>query len=285
MRKTFTVPMVVLSLSVSVAAQAQSDPFANLRGVANSVKALGRIGKKPAVSTAEDGVVVAESSRSDGSTEQISAAEGATNRASTQIVKGDAATFDIGGIKLGMSPSEVERVAKMRKLKLSDLNKSHPSYEQAVASKMKEMRNQYAPLVFGSTAFVRLQDDQGSSWGVHFNITREGPRTYMIQYETPLNGRTPAGFATSLIEKYGPPKGGPSRMSERTYYANWCTGPRTACTYSGDGTRPAYLEANMETDKLRLRLEISYAQTMALENAIRDQAQANLAKTAPKVTF
>ncbi len=278
MKINASVAAVAVLIAVPIAAEAQTDPLANLRGLANSVKALGRIGKKPVATTADATAVDAQEMLA------VGPEEGVSNVSANALVKGDAATYDVGGIKLGMSPAEVVRVAKARRLAVSDVGKSNPSFEQAVAMKMKEMRNQHAEPVFGQTSFMRLKDDQGSVWDVHFKVTRDGPRTYLVQYETPLNGRTPQGFASSLVEKYGLPKGG-AQMAGQSYSANWCATARTACANGGDGKSPAFLEAHMSLTGLRLRLDNGYVRNMAHETAITAQAQANLAKTAPKVSF
>lgn len=124
----------------------------------------------------------------------------------TAAVAADPSTFDVMGLKPGMTFDEVQTAAENNGLTISGRDPG-PSFEQAVAQRRGQQMNGAVP---SEVSKIDLVGDDARI-EVFFVPTPEGPRAYQIAASVlKVNGG--ADLRASIIVKYGQPD--QSRRSE-----------------------------------------------------------------------
>lgn len=138
-------------------------------------------------------------------------------------------TFDLLGFKLGMSPREVGRVARKRKVYQSRDPQLQGSFEvQATALANERLSRSVFARSKSNPKFVYgITKDRGQ---VNFEFAPEasGPKLELITYTALLNGQTKSQVQAALTAKYGVPE--VSALGKLF----WCQGMRNCQSASGD---------------------------------------------------
>mgnify|MGYP005855427807 CR=1 FL=1 len=116
------------------------------------------------------------------------------------VVAGDVNSFDVMGLRIGMTADEVEAVAGSKGLAKSGAFPA-PSFEQQVAlgNGGRVAANDYAGLQSMTLEGEREQVE------VFFFATPEGPRAWKIVYRHTSSELTREAMAERVLKTYGPP--------------------------------------------------------------------------------
>ncbi len=182
------------------------------------------------------------------------------------LVQRRVATFDVRGLKLGMSPREVGRIADREgfKRRLNDTLLTSGSFEVEAA----RMANQRLNRQVAKTSSLQLKvvqgvDAAGDRLGLEFTLEPSGPKLSRIEYNTRLDGSTRAQTIAALVRKYGPlapPRAAPESIS-------WSN-----ATKALDNSSPELI-AVIDDDSMALSLTQSVDYGQAARKRLEDRAQ------------
>lgn len=138
-------------------------------------------------------------------------------KAADRTVANDAATYDLGGFRLGMSEAEAEAVAKGRGLTTKAVTR-YVDFETQVRSAIN-MRGGAAgvPTKRGVLGEATLVDDAGGRYILKTLVWPEGAHLASIVYLAP-QGTTAAEWRRMLVEKWGKPR---DEQTGDTFTARW----------------------------------------------------------------
>lgn len=270
--------------AVPAATSAETGILGNLRGLAQTAQQLGRIGTR----TPEDGRTFLPGTRpiatQDSADPDMTGIQD-TSLASLPLAKGDPGSFDVAGLKLGMSPREIVRIARDRHLKIDqEVQRHNPSFEQRVARERQRLQGRPEDLSAGSVSYMHLNDGQGARLEVFFLSTQNGPVAESIRYATPWKGMTETDFVDSLTSKYGKPQHSDYAKGTGTFRFVWCQGPSNGCISYDPAGRPS-MTATLQMDGLDIRLEQGAGLQKRTEQAVHDAARGSLPATSRRTTF
>ena len=152
-----------------------------------------------------------------------------SNLAEKPLQKGNVETFDVLGLKLGMSPRETSRIAQEKMIKgFYDKPSLMDTFEAKAVKKANSTLTTRLPVPTGQTILSdRGVTSDGGGIEVIFMQTREGPKLYNISYNTLTQGQTRDQLREAVIAKYGKPDW------DMGYQMFWCGG-KPRCSGVGD---------------------------------------------------
>ncbi|WP_017977974.1 hypothetical protein [Sphingomonas melonis] len=138
-------------------------------------------------------------------------------KAADRTVVNDAATYDLGGFRLGMSEAEAEAVARERGLTTKRVLR-YVDFETQVRSAIN-IRGGSAgvPTKRGVLGEATLVDDAGGRYMLKTLVWPDGAHLSSIVYLAP-QGTTAAEWRRMLVEKWGKPREDETR---ETFTARW----------------------------------------------------------------
>ncbi|GAA0752223.1 MULTISPECIES: hypothetical protein [Sphingomonas] len=174
-------------------------------------------------------------------------ADGRSRLAGWPLTKGVPSSFDVGGVKLGMTPSEAVEVARARGLKIEGHRTDNPSFEERVVQQMDLLRGKTVPMApsYTHTRGLYFADNSGSTWSIEFEPTPAGQEAVQIKYRSPLAGRTSQQIVNALEAKFGPASN-KSKVEPAFFSFSWCKDARgmDCSLYAPETTLTAMAEAN-----------------------------------------
>lgn len=138
-------------------------------------------------------------------------------RPAERTVANDAATYDLGGFRLGMSEAEAEAVASTRHLTTRTVTR-YVDFETQVRSAIN-VRGGAAgvPTKRGVLGEATLTDDAGGRYMLKTLVWPDGAHLSSIVYLAP-QGTTAADWRRMLVEKWGRPR---EEQTGDTFTARW----------------------------------------------------------------
>jgi len=198
------------------------------------------------------------------------------------IRPGDPMSFDVLGLKLGMSPREVRRVSKKKKIKrgvgypdqsgdfeLEATKKANSTLSKKVSDSSKwQWRGGYA------------KPANGAYMHISTILTPRGPKVSDVIYTPSMEGQTQEEFLAALKQKYGQPTRSAGTGMWR--YALWCTPGAKKCEEYSD--KPVLHVAYSDRD-VKMKLFMGMDAEKAAEAAIEQRAVQIRSNTGRKVAF
>lgn len=148
------------------------------------------------------------------------------DRPAATMTKGDPATFDLAGFRLGMSEAEVEQIIKSQRLKV--VRASHfTSFDEQVRSLLR-VRGERAPIKGGSVlGQAEFDDGQGGRIMIKMLTWPDTARISSITFLPPRGTDVPR-WKSMLVSKYGPAADGGGSVDDTGLHARWCG--RSSCS-------------------------------------------------------
>jgi hypothetical protein len=277
-------------MSTSAVAQTDRGISATLKGLRNTARQLGQIGRPassagatPASSQARGGATDPGDpfvSDGTGGRDQIaelaefreqagsSAPSGVSNSAPT---KGRPGSFEVAGVRLGMSPHDVEAVARDRKARFYDPS-FVASYQSDVAARSATARGAAEPRQRRAIAFTRMRLDQGAVAEVSFAQTPQGPRVDRIDYRMPWTGYTRQSLTAALTGRYGVPRD----AALNPLYVRWISPGDSA-----SNPQQPTLVVTEDGERVGFRIQDGPAAARARDAFLRRDVEADAAKGRP----
>ena len=142
------------------------------------------------------------------------------NQPASNLTKGNPATFDLAGFKLGMSEADVEQLIKSRRLKVVRASRV-VSFEDQVRGLLR-VRGERAPIKGGSVlGQAELDDGQGGRISVKMLTWPDAAHVSSITF-LPPRGTDAEGWKSMLVSKYGSAADGGGRIDSGGFHASWC---------------------------------------------------------------
>lgn len=215
---------------------------------------------------------------------EVIASDGDSNLAQNPFIKGRPSTFDIGGIKLGMTPAEVLRVASAKGMRVKWHATGARSFEEEVSLEMSRLQGKSSDFKLPAhTSGLGLSDDTGSIWDIDFYTTPTGQRVSKILYTSPMAGRTMEIIRANITQKYGLSTLSSSVTAADHISLIWCEynkGDR--CNNWGSETTLTAFATNRE---LRLDLGLDSPTRNAAAQLVKSTAKSRLAAVPTRDTF
>jgi hypothetical protein len=146
-----------------------------------------------------------------------------------QTMKGNPATFDLAGFRLGMTEAEVERNLKERGLTVRRRTRVD-TFEDRVR-KLVNLRGGRLPLKGGSILDnADLVDGSGGKIMIRMFGWPDGARVRGVTYLPPI-GTDPGAWRSLLVGKYGAPARDSGSIDGEGLHARWCG--QAACLGEG----------------------------------------------------
>ncbi|MBD8546020.1 hypothetical protein IFT82_04595 [Sphingomonas sp. CFBP 8760] len=284
---------MVLSIGMmgtSAVAQTGGGISATLRGLRSTARQLGQIGRpassagaSPASSQAVDGETdpgdpfASDGTKGRDQTEALgefrdqaraSAPSGVSDR---QPSKNRPGSFEVAGVRLGMSPHDVEGVARSHKARFYDPS-FVTSYQSDVAARSARARGAAEPRQRRAIAFTRMRLDQGSVAEVGFAQTPQGPRVNRIDYRMSWTGYTRQSLSAALTGRYGVPRD----AALNPLHVRWISPGDSA----SNPQQPA-LVVMEDGERIIFRIEEGTAAARARDAVLRHHVEADAAKGHP----
>lgn len=257
----------------------------NLRNLRSTVKGLTSSPKPTAPSTASSVSAPAQPQQMKDEADELVPMSALADDPSdtvleqTSIRAGDPMSFDVLGLKLGMSPREVRRVSKKKKIYKDGYPKLSGDFE-------------FEATVLANTALSKAVKDRSKFYwrggyakpsnGAYMNLetilTPQGPQLSLVSYNPPLEGQTPEEFLAALKAKYGSPT--VSNAAWKTYI--WCS--RGAPCDSAFGPKPT-LYVQIGKTSADMTLFIGQEGKRAADAALERRAVAIRGATGRKAAF
>lgn len=144
-----------------------------------------------------------------------------TSVGTTPVVRGDPATFELFGFKLGMSIREADRNARLRHLRFNGGNLTGPSFEGRVAIRAASLLGRNAQTIPRVLERTSMKDAEGNSYMLVFLPMEAGATLVSIAYRGSFEGNTAAQYMAALQERFGKPTHGGGASVGLT--ARWCS--------------------------------------------------------------
>lgn len=210
------------------------------------------------------------------------------NGAARATSKSDASTFEVGGMKLGMSADEVERVARSRNLTTGEQKRLQsfdetldgdrmPSFDTMAANFAADRLDARRPAPVRVINHVVLRDRDGNRYDLRFVPLEQGPALNSIFYTTSMNGNSAATYLAALKKRYGPPY--VSSIGPSGFNASWCARNDPTCETS------PHLKVTSDGAEVSMNLNHGYLFRKALDQRIEAKAAALAAAGARKPVF
>ncbi|MHC9419170.1 hypothetical protein ACYZX9_11315 [Sphingomonas citri] len=185
--------------------------------------------------------------------------------AAPATTKGQPATFDLAGFRLGMSEAEVERVLRSRGMTVRRRARGS-TFEDNVRG-LVNVRGGRLPLQ-GEKVLESAEFDDGKGGKVMLRMLPwpDGARVRGVVYLPPA-GTKPASWRALLVERFGAPARDSDRIDGEGLHAAWCG--QSSC--SGEGGRFRLgVDVNAQGGQIELSQPEGTAQT--LEALVEDAA-------------
>lgn len=179
--------------------------------------------------------------------------------------KGQPATFDLAGFRLGMSEAEVEQVLQTRGMTVRRRARG-TTFEDNVRG-LVNVRGGRLPLK-GEKVLESAEFDDGKGGKVMLRMLPwpDGARVRSVAYLPPA-GTDPAAWRTLLVERFGVPARDSDRINGEGLRAAWCG--QASC--SGEGTR-FRLDATVNAQGGEIVLAQPEGTAQTLGKAVEDEA-------------
>ncbi|MBP2513820.1 hypothetical protein [Sphingomonas sp. PvP018] len=150
-------------------------------------------------------------------------------------------TFDVAGVRLGMTPQEARAALVSKGFTPRATDPSQPSWAALVSERVADRRGGRSD---ASTVarFTMAEGPQGEHIEVWYAPTRAGARVANVTYTIPSNRMEAQAFLDSVTSKYGKPS-----FTERTkrFYCSRGRDSRASCWRLGDtANRPGLLASS-----------------------------------------
>jgi len=147
----------------------------------------------------------------------------------TQTIKGNPATFDLAGFRLGMTEAEVERTLKERGMTVRRGTRAE-TFEDRVR-KLVNLRGGRMPLKGGSVLDdAVIEDGKGGKVMIRMLGWPDGARIRSVTYLPPV-GTDPGAWRSLLVGKYGAPARDSDSIDGEGLHVRWCG--QAACLGEG----------------------------------------------------
>lgn len=175
-----------------------------------------------------------------GAMQSSATAQTGVTRAATATTKGQPASFDLAGFRLGMGEAEVEQVLRARGMTVRRRARG-TTFEDNVRG-LVNVRGGRLPLK-GGNALESAELDDGNGGRVMLRMLPwpEGARVRSVAYLPPA-GTDPAEWRKLLADRFGAPARDGDRVDGEGLHATWCG--RTSCSGEGGVFR---LDANVSS--------------------------------------
>lgn len=155
-------------------------------------------------------------------------------------------TFDVAGVKLGMTPEETRSALKAGGFTPQATDPTQDSWASVVSRRIAER----IPGEVDETKvpmFMRAGGPQGEQVEVWYTATPEGARATSIEYTMPTNRMERAAFVASVSAKYGRP------TAEDPVHGLYCTKGEASCVTYGNRNLPHLLtESSYSVHSIKL---------------------------------
>mgnify|MGYP001342445374 CR=1 FL=1 len=209
-----------------------------------------------------------------------------TSLSEMPIQKTNPETFDILGLKLGMSPREVIKISKKNKI----FRRGSPSTTGTFELEATRIANRSLSKPISTTSKVIISGasgltQNGGEISLRFYNMPSGPILGEIKYKAKLNGQTWEGFKQSLASKYGNPTVSTKGYMENEFLA-WCSSS-AACrpnsiTYTPKGPQLTVIDFG---ESIEFRLESGRQLYEAEQAALKARAAEIAAQRGGGVNF
>lgn len=140
--------------------------------------------------------------------------------AANATVKGEPATFDLAGFRLGMSEVEIEHVLRTRGMTVLRRGRS-TTFEDNVRG-LANVRGGRLPMKGGNVlAAIELDDGKGGRVMLRMLAWPDGARVHSVTYIPPA-GTELASWRSLLVERFGAPARDADRMDGDGLHLAWC---------------------------------------------------------------
>ncbi len=177
-------------------------------------------------------------------------------------------TFDVGGVKLGMTPEETRSALKAGGFTPQATDPTQDSWTSVVSRRIAER----IPGKVDETKvpmFTRAGGPQGEMVEVWYTATPEGARATSIEYTMPTNRMVRAAFVTSVSAKYGRP------TAEDPVHGLYCTKGEANCETYGNRYLPHLLtESSYSVHSIKLVEGMRYGDELKARTAAAVEAAA-----------
>ncbi|MFV0622675.1 hypothetical protein ACBY01_01510 [Sphingomonas sp. ac-8] len=177
-------------------------------------------------------------------------------------------TFDVAGVKLGMTPEETRTALKAQGFTPPAIDPTQDSWASVVSRRVAER----IPGKVDETRvpmFTRASGPQGEQVEVWYTATREGARATSIEYTMPTNRMERAAFAASVAAKYGRP------TAEDPVHGLYCTKGEGSClTYQNKMLPHLLTESDYSVYSVKLMEGTRYGDELKAQTAAAVEAAA-----------
>jgi hypothetical protein len=170
-------------------------------------------------------------------------------------------TFDVAGVKLGMTPEETRSALKAGGFTPQATDPPQDSWASVVSRRIAER----IPGEVDETKvpmFMRAGGPQGEQVEVWYTATPEGARATSIEYTMPTNRMERAAFVASVSAKYGRP------TAEDPVHGLYCTKGEASCVTYGNRNLPHLLtESSYSVHSIKLMEGSQYGDELKARTA------------------
>lgn len=191
-----------------------------------------------------------------------------TSLESQQTAQRQAVSFDVRGLRLGMSPREINRVGRRIGARRDP---EVPSTSGDFGVEATRLANQGLGRPVSDRSRLlwrggRANLKNGGELRMRTELEASGPKLSELSYRTSLEGQSPAEFRQAVIAKYGQPDA--TNVNGGTTQMLWCSKALPA----NPGPRRTLGETTSDCDKIRLAIESYVAAPFLAVSFDRDQA-------------
>ena len=277
----FLCSAILLSVGFAQSAAAQSI-FDTLRNIGSTVKQITKPQNKAPATVASQAPDSGDEAGDLISVSMLANDPNDTNLEQAAIRSGDPMSFDVLGIKLGMSPRELGRVAKKMKIKHGNaypITSGDLEFEatRIANSTLSKKVSDSSKILWRSN---HAEPSNGAYMHIETNLTPLGPQISNVQYNPRLEGQTQDEFLAALKQKYGQPTSAKSTGGWRS--AIWCTRGAARCSFASDKPVLAVFYSDSFAE---MTLSMGSDAKNAAEAALKRRASEIRAGTGRKVSF
>lgn len=177
-------------------------------------------------------------------------------------------TFDVAGVKLGMTPEETRAALKAGGFTPQATDPTQDSWTSVVSRRIAEripgkVDEAKVPM------FTRAGGAQGEQVEVWYTATPEGARATSIEYTMPTNRMERAAFVAGVSAKYGRP------TTEDPVHGLYCTRGESSCVTYGNRVLPHLLtESSYSVHSIKLMEGMRYGDELKARSAAAVEAAA-----------
>lgn len=144
-----------------------------------------------------------------------------TSVGSTAVVRGDPATFELFGFKLGMSVREADRNARQRHLRFNGGDLTAPSFDGRVNVAAARLLGRKIPTVPRTFERTSLADAAGNHYKLIFLPMEAGATLASVAYYGSPEGNTSSEYLAALEKRFGRPTH--RSIATSSFAVRWCS--------------------------------------------------------------